>query len=119
MLNFDLSQQQRFLDSRFQVICGWLHPHIRQHFEPETVDLGDEDLKFVIEQSVQRARTLGATATETVSEFVHLRILFGEEFETTQWAGEVLGDRSLKGDALIAQLGRRARAVLALLERDE
>jgi hypothetical protein len=106
------AQREAFVEDRVRQLRAWLLPHVRAHFAPQVAALDDDTLGALIERAVARARALGATRSETISRFVHLRVVFGEALETQPWAAETLADTTLAGDAKIDRLLRRARQAL-------
>lgn len=108
------TQLAAFVEERVRQLRAWLLPHLREHFRARLAGTGDDALRSLIETSVARARALGGTQSTTIGQFVHLRLLFGDDLETLPWAAQTLNDPRLSGDRRLEVLSRRAREVLLL-----
>jgi hypothetical protein len=112
MLTIRKAQWEALVDDRCRGLCAWLAPHLREHFSRTLARTSDAALQSLITDSVARARELGASSSEAVCRFVHLRVVFGSGLESRPWAVQVLGSPVLSGDAKIGLLHRRARDLL-------
>lgn len=104
------AQRVAFADARVRELLGWLLGHVRKHFAVQVRGLDDRGLATLIERAVDRARELGATRSAAITQFVHLRVVFGEDLEARPWAMQALDGSS--GDAAIARLVHAARVAL-------
>ena len=112
MLIINNEQLNAFQEDRVRQLREWLLPHVRKHFTLQVAGMDDDDLAGLIGESVARARSLGASESENVCQFVHLKVLFGEGLEGLPWAAGPLADKELSGDAKINLLAQHARIAL-------
>jgi hypothetical protein len=112
MLTIRNAQREVFVEERFRQLGAWLLPHLRTQFSKLLADTSDASLARFIALGVARARTLGATTSDTVCQLVHLRLVFGAAFESLPWASSILAQSDLSGDDKITFLSMRAEQML-------
>jgi hypothetical protein len=81
----DADTRERFLRE--------LAAHVRRHFAARLAVITDEELLERVRRTVDRAAAHGLTQRRSVSRFVDLSIVFGEQFDAEQeWAARLLAD---------------------------
>jgi hypothetical protein len=114
MLVIREAQMAAFRAARLEELRAWLHPHLRKHLGHRLKDTDDVALAALIEATVTRALEYGATRSQAICKFVHIRVLFGEGFDRLPWAVEALRGPGIDdSDTRIEVLYLRARFELA------
>jgi len=116
MLTIRDAQMAVLAEDRVRRLREWLLPHLRRHFAGWLAAMGDDEVRALIDDSVARARALGAASSAAIGSFVHLRVVFGAALEALPWAADALADPDVTGERRIGLLARRAREALRAAE---
>jgi hypothetical protein len=74
--------------------------HLKQEFPEQTVNMPEDNLRNLINESMQRAETYDITDEVDIERYLECVLLYGRDFDVnpeTSWAGEILRNEDLSG----------------------
>jgi len=74
--------------------------HLKKEFPEQTENMPEDDLRDLINQSMEHAETYGVTDEVDIERYLECTFLYGRDFDAnpqTSWAREILRDNDLSG----------------------
>lgn len=100
MLIIRKEQMDIFEDNMIKHFEDRLVAHVNSHFPDKSRELGDEHLRTMINNGVQRAKIYKVLFERDIAKYVHLVFAFHEDFDKDPelpWAAQILNDDTLVG----------------------
>lgn len=100
MLKIRAEQMEVFRQYMLRGFEDLMVEHLNRYLPEKSAAVGEEGLRGLIRDGIEKARARGFTIEYDVSRYIALMLLLGPEFEEDErlpWAAEILADERLGG----------------------
>jgi hypothetical protein len=107
MLTIRKAQYQVFREEAYQDFARRMVAHLRKCFPQQASAMPEAELSGLVAHGRMRSESYGIILEEDVKCFLELMMRYGREFDTAQktnWAGQILRTRRLKGSEKVVTL---------------